>query len=97
MTNTMNLIERRLAVPIAEKQFRKRKRLFGARASVCFGCGEILICSGPISFEVCRTLDEMTASGLLSGPKKISWRRMRRRFLPIDDECLNKYSRFLKG
>ena len=69
----------------------KRKGTFGDEANVCDGCTEILICDGPISFGVCRTVDEMLPTGLLIGPKKIPWQRLRRYFLPISKDCLKAY------
>ena len=77
---------------MAEHQLTKRIEGFGDEANVCKGCQEILMCSGPISFQICQTVDEMLSTGLLKGPKKIyPFKKTRRKFLPIDGECLNKY------
>ena len=57
--------------------YRRRLKAFGKRAKVCFGCSEILLCGGPISFEICQTLDEMIVNGLLKKtgriPKWMHW------------------------
>jgi len=84
-------IPRKLGAIIAEDQFKRRKELFGEQAEVCMGCAEILICEGAISFQICKAFDGMIASGLIKGPKKIPWQKMRRVSLPIDENCLRKY------
>jgi len=84
-------INRKVWVILAEDQLKRRKELFGEQANVCEGCREILICSGPISFQICQAIDELMTAGLLKGPKKIPFRRMRSKFLPIEEECIVKY------
>jgi len=85
-------LERKLWAILAEKQLRRRKRIFGKQVDICRGCQEILICSGPISFQICETVEERIESGLLKGPRKIyPFNRTRKKHLPIDTACLRKY------
>jgi hypothetical protein len=45
--------------------YQKRIEVFGEEARVCWGCIEILQCDGPVSFELCRILQEMAEQGLI--------------------------------
>ena len=90
-------IPRKLWINLARRQMARRKAIFGNQANVCKGCTEILLCSGPISFQVCETLDDMIATGLMSGPKKTPWQRLRRKYLPVSEECLKKYGILVKN
>ena len=87
----MICLNRKLWRLMAEDQLKKRLEVFGEEAEVCRGCKEILICSGPISFQICKTVDEMITSGLLKGPKRVPWQRSRVKFLPVDEQCLAAY------
>jgi len=89
-------LKRKFWIPLAEASLKKRKELFGDEANTCEGCREILMCSGPISFQICQTIDKMMAEGLLKGPKKIPFRRMRAKFLPISEECLQAHASEIK-
>ena len=90
-------LQRKAWVIIAENQLEKRLAIFGEEAKTCKGCKEILICSGPISFQVCQTVDELMETGQLKGPRKIyPFKRTRQKFLPIDEECLEKYGFLVK-
>lgn len=85
------LLARPVWVALAKRQLRRRLKVFGSKAKTCKGCLEILMCHGPVSFEVCHALDEGIASGILSGPKKIPFGRVRRKYLPVSVECLAAY------
>jgi len=85
-------LARKLWIPLAEASLKRRKELFGEDANTCEGCREILVCSGPISFQICNTMDEMMATGLLKGPKKIPFRHMRAKFLPVYEEFLQTHA-----
>lgn len=85
------LIHRKLWIALANDQFTRRKRIFGSQANVCRGCTEILMCTGPVSFQVCQALDELIKCGYVTGPKKIKYSRLRRKWLPISKECLEAY------
>lgn len=87
----MFLISRKLWIALANDQLARRKRIFGSQANVCQGCTEILNCDGPISFQVCQSLDELMECGAVTGPKKIKYERLRRRFMPISRDCLEAY------
>lgn len=87
----MLLLSRKAWIILAKSQLNRRKELFGEEANVCDGCLEILMCSGPISLVICQEVDELVQAGLMTGPNKIPWRRLRRKYLPIEEECLKKY------
>lgn len=84
-------ISRKLWIALANDQLAKRKRIFGSQANVCEGCLEILMCEGPISFQVCERVEELMAAGLVTGPKKIKYSQLRRRILPVSIDCLEAY------
>lgn len=89
----MKWLERRFWCIIAENQLARRKDALGADCPPCAGCQEILLCSGPIGLHICQTIDEMIATGLLKGPRKIyPFNHTRRKYLPADEECLLKYT-----
>jgi len=94
----MKGLHRKLWIILAEKQLRRRKRIFGKQANVCRGCQEILICSGPISFQICQVVDEWIGLGFLAGPRKIyPFNKTRRKYLSADEQCLKKYKIFPTG
>ena len=85
-------IKRDLWIRLARSQLRRRIYYFGEQAKVCDGCREILMCDGPISFQVCKTLDNMVVSGHIAiKPPKSTFRRIRKRFLPVSSDLLNAY------
>ena len=85
-------LKRDLWIRLARNQFRRRIKIFGEPAKVCDGCREILICEGPISFQVCKDLDEMVELGLMKvkSPKS-SFKAIRSKFLPVSTNCLAAY------
>jgi len=90
-------LNRKSWITLAESQLNKRLKIFGKQANVCNGCLEILMCDGPVSFQICQTLDNMRDSGIVTGPKKTPWKRLRRKFLPITEDCLNAYGFKIQG
>ena len=96
-TEGIPLLARKSWVKLAKHQLAKRKKIFGEQANVCEGCLEILLCEGPVSLQVCQALDEMIQTGVMSGPKKIPYSRIRRRFLPVSTTCLAVYSVKVEG
>lgn len=89
MDDGIVFIPRALWISMAREQLARRKEVFGDKANVCDGCCEILMCSGPISFQLCEALGVLIADGLVSGPKKIPYGRLRRRYLPASEEYLH--------
>lgn len=86
------LIPRKLWVALANDQLTRRRRYLGKGfAKPCSTCLEILMCDGPIGKHICSTLDKMQTEGLISGPKKIPFEKVRRKFLPIAIYCLEAY------
>ena len=90
-------ISRKLFIALANDQLRRRKRFFGSKANVCKGCLDILLCDGPISFEICETIEELMDCNLLSGPQKMPWERRRRKAFPALKRCLEVYGIAKKG
>ena len=85
-------IERGLWIRLARSQLRRRLHYCGEEARVCDGCREILLCDGPISFQLCRALDDMVVSGHIEiSPPKTTFKKMRSRYLPISTHCLAAY------
>lgn len=84
-------IKRKLFIALANDQFARRKRTFGAQANVCKGCREILICDGPVSFELCDYVCSLQHDGTLIGPKRIPWERQRSKTYLISRSCLKSY------
>lgn len=85
-------LHRKLWIKLANHQLEKRLNAFGEKANTCKGCLEILICDGPVSFQICQEVDNLIGEGFLNGPKKIyPFERIRRKFLLVSEECLNAY------
>lgn len=81
-------LPRKQWIVLAEAKLKDRKEHLGKEANTCEGCREILLCSGIVSFDVCNELDKMMADGLIAGPKKIPFRRMRQKYLPVSEDYL---------
>ncbi len=85
-------IPRKLWIALANDQLSRRKRYLGAAfAKPCSTCLEILMCEGPIGLHICRTIENMQTEGLLKGPKRIPFQRLRKKYLPVSRECLEAY------
>ena len=90
--NGLFMIPRKLWVALANDQLKRRKRYLGSDfAKPCSICVEILMCDGPIGKHICRIINEMEATGLLSGPKRIKIENRRAKMLPISRGCLEAY------
>ena len=58
------------------QNYKNRIEVFGDQAKVCFGCQEILECSGPVSFELCQVLKQMVEDGSIKTVGSIPrWQR----------------------
>ena len=90
-------ISRKLWIALANDQLKRRKRYMGnSFAKPCSTCLEILMCDGPIGLNLCRTIEQMQEDGLVKGPKKLPFERVRRKLLPISRDCLIAYG-IVKG
>lgn len=85
-------INRKLWIALANDQLKKRRRYLGsAFAKPCSTCLKILMCDGPIGLNICRTVHQMQDDGLLTGPKRTPFEKLRRKYLPISRDCLIAY------
>ena len=85
-------IKREFWIKLARSQLRRRLHFFGEKARVCDGCREILICDGPVSFQICKTVDNMVNEGTISViHPKTTFKRIRSKFLPASSDCINAY------
>jgi len=90
-------ISRKLWVALANDQLKRRKRYMGSSfAKPCSTCIEILMCDGPVGLHICRTIEQMQKDGLVEGPKKIPFEKLRRKLLPVSKDCLIAYG-IIKG
>jgi hypothetical protein len=85
------MINRKLWTALANDQLSRHRKFMGDYSKACVGCLEILMCEGPIGLGICSTLDQMQKDGIVSGPKKIPFHRLRRKMLPVSIDCLIAY------
>ena len=90
-TERIPVINRKLWVALANDQLERRKKFLGRYSKACEGCLEILMCDGPIGLHICTTIDKMQKDGLITGPKKIPFQKLRRKYLPVSVDCLIAY------
>jgi hypothetical protein len=85
------VINRKLWVALANDQLKQHKRFMGSYAKPCETCLEILMCEGPIGIGICSTLHQMQDDGVISGVNKIPFSKLRRKYLPVSENCLIAY------
>lgn len=84
-------INRKLWIALANDKLKRRKEVVKKYSMPCETCTELLMCSGIVGTHICSTIKKMQEDGLISGPKRIPFQRLRRKLLPISEDCLIAY------